>query len=82
MKCLWYCGLAMIMGASMVSPASAQSDWGSPSQIGSYQSILASHQNQDHAHVAPNVGPTGPRGSQPCSSRTCSSRTCNSRPPH
>ncbi len=44
MKCLWYCGLALIVGASIISPANGQGDWGSPAQIGSYQSILASQQ--------------------------------------
>lgn len=53
MKCLWYCSLAVIMGAAMISPASGQTDWGSPSQIGSYQSILASHQVQGHQGSAP-----------------------------
>lgn len=43
MKCLWYAALAMLMGVSLTTSALAQADWGNPSQIGSYQSILASY---------------------------------------
>lgn len=46
MKCLWYFGLAMLMGFTISSPASGQSDWGSPSQVGSYQSIVAAQHGQ------------------------------------
>ena len=46
MKCLWYFGLALMMGFAINSPASGQSDWGTPAQVGSYQSILAAQHGQ------------------------------------
>lgn len=54
MKCLWYFGLALIVGAAATSPANGQTDWGSPAQIGSYQSILASQQ-QGPMHHGPAI---------------------------
>lgn len=53
MKCLWYFGLALMMAFAVNSPASGQSDWGSPAQVGSYQSILASQHGQFQQGSAP-----------------------------
>ena len=46
MKCLWYLALALLVGVSFTTSANAQADWGSSSQIGSYQSILSSYAQQ------------------------------------
>lgn len=46
MKCLWYLALTLLVGVSYTTSANAQADWGSPSQIGSYQSILSSYAQQ------------------------------------
>ena len=48
MKCLWYLALALLAGVSYTTSANAQADWGGPSQIGSYQSILSSYAQQAH----------------------------------
>ena len=53
MKCLWFAALALVMGFTMTNTASAQNDWGSPSQIGSYQSILSSYAQQSQDRSPP-----------------------------
>lgn len=60
MKCLWYCGLALGVVATMFNSASGQSDWGRPSELGSYQSILSSYQTQGpQGSATRNLPPVG-----------------------
>ena len=71
MKCLWYAALAILLGVSISTSATAQSDWGSPSQIGSYQAILSSYAQQQggsgSSQLPMQTGPmqTGPNADQP-----------------